>query len=40
MVEAYERVKMGLSLSETLKRLEENGYFLFAEKKIEKNNWG
>ena len=39
MVEAYERVKMGLSLSETLKRLEENGYFLFAEKKIEKNNW-
>ncbi|MBK7336105.1 MAG: hypothetical protein IPJ00_08010 [Saprospirales bacterium] len=35
VVEAYDRVKMGLQLSEMLKRLEERGYFLFAEKKIE-----
>lgn len=39
MAEAYERVKMGLGLSEMLKQLEEKGYFLFAEKNIKKDNW-
>lgn len=36
MVEAFDRVKMGLQLSEMLKRLEEKGYFVFAEKNIER----
>jgi len=36
MVEAYDKVKMGLQLKELIKRIEEKGYFLFAESNLER----
>ena len=35
MVEAYDRVKMGFQLNEMLKDIENKGYYLFGEKKVE-----
>jgi hypothetical protein len=35
MVEAYDRVKMGFELNEMLKEIENKGYYLFGERKIE-----
>tara|TARA_R110002124_G_scaffold156333_1_gene323502 strand:+ start:608 stop:1327 length:720 start_codon:yes stop_codon:yes gene_type:complete len=35
MVEAYDRVKMGFQLNEILKDIENKGYYLFGEKKVE-----
>lgn len=35
MVEAYDKVKMGLQLKEMIKRIEEKGYFIFAESNLE-----
>ena len=36
MVGVYDKVQMGLHLNKLLKDLEQNGYFLFGEKNIEK----
>lgn len=35
MVEAYDRVQMGFQLNELLKEIEEKGYYLFGEKRVE-----
>lgn len=35
MVEAYDRVQMGFHLNELLKEIEDKGYFLFGEKRVE-----
>ncbi len=40
MVEVYDKAQMGLQLNELLKDLKKKGYFLFAEKKIEKIKFG
>ena len=36
MVEASDKVKMGLQFKEMIKRIEEKGYFLFAEYNFER----
>ena len=36
MLEPYDKVKIGLQLSELIKHLDENGYFLFAESNLER----
>lgn len=40
MVEVYDKVQMGLQLNKILKDLEQNGYFLFGERNIEKIKFG
>lgn len=35
MVESHDKVKMGFQLKELLSRIEEKGYFLFAERSVE-----
>ena len=40
MAEPYDKVKWGLQLTEMLKRMEEKGYFLFAENNMERVKYG
>ena len=35
MVEAYDRVQMAFQLNELLKEIEDKGYYLFGEKRVE-----